>query len=80
MKIFSLLEVIIVDVLIYSVSVKDMVHLDSAFCNSSSRSFLLGLFEQDYFATDENSFSTDCLRYVTIRTLKLRKLSLNDSF
>jgi hypothetical protein len=80
MFIFSIAKVVVVDVLSHWISAKDLVHLDSAFSNSASRDFLLDMFEREYFTIGENFISTDCLKYVNNRKLKLKTLSLNDSF
>jgi hypothetical protein len=80
MKVFSLVKVVIVDLLSEWIEMKDLVRLDSAFCNSTSRDFLLDMFEKEYFTMGENFISTDCLRYVNNRKLKLKTLSLNNCF
>jgi hypothetical protein len=81
MQILSLPKVVIVDVLSNWIETNDLVHLDSAFCNStSSRDVLLDLFEKEYFTTGGNFVTTKCLEYVNIRKLKLKTLSLNDNF
>jgi hypothetical protein len=72
MFLFSLTEVVVVDVLSDWIEVKDLVCLDSALCNSISRNnFLLDLFKKEYFAIRINSVSTEVLKLVSRRKLKL---------
>jgi hypothetical protein len=80
MFIFSIAKVVAVDVLSHWICAKDLIHLDSAFCTTASRNFLLDMFEKEYFTIGENFMSTDCLKYMNIRKVKLKTLSLNDDF
>ena len=54
MQIFSLVKVVVVDIMAEWIQMKDLVHLDSAFCNSTSRDFLLDMFEKEYFTMGQN--------------------------
>jgi hypothetical protein len=80
MNILSLLKADAVDVFSNWIEVKDLVHLDSVFCNMTGREFLPDIFKKEYFTLGEIPTSTKGLKYVNIRKLKLKTLSLIDSF